>query len=601
MRTLLIFLLFLLLKTKAFYFPWEIIDNVDNKNYLDWFQYNVYHLDKNLLPKPNFTNSTKFFTTKNTTSKFHFSLRVISLNISEWTRQTKCSKVSNKGTFIKNPQFSYLLFDEEFESTQQKHARKLENFRCLLPFQPYFYILTRNVSAYKLYEAQMYSKRLVLLATSKLDNITDIQYFNTNVYERRSNFNNQSIFTKEVLEGEECMKDVFALFQRKFNFLPKHENGFTAYGSLAPNGSWKGSIGRLINHDYDIAVGEFTITSERLSVIEPGNPLMMAKTELLYRISNPKGHWKSLTSVLSMDLWLAIFASMMIFLVIFIITSQRKLSLHFISIILQAYLAQNFAEIPFWKVYGSKKKALALTLQLLSFLGAIVFWTYSGCLVSFFAFSHSGPPIQSLGDLQINKVKLKVYGKGATYFSVQKWLIENYGDDGKSAFDASVEPLEGHVRMADIVLGMGHGSARNDFGILAESQSHTRNIKSMNLDPCLFGRHKIPELADKPIGWLYPNNSILRVLFNRYTMELQESGVFHQLEKRHFPKESSCPAIPFHRIDLGTVTIVFVIFLFGFMMALLTFLTEKYRPPIPSKKPAKMYSTKSRILRSSSF
>ena len=82
---------------------------------------------------------------------------------------------------------------------------------------------------------------------SKIDYLLDaipIQYFNTNVYERRSNFNNQSIFTKEVLEGEECMKDVFALFQRKFNFAPKYETGFTAYGSRAPNGTWKGSIGR---------------------------------------------------------------------------------------------------------------------------------------------------------------------------------------------------------------------------------------------------------------------------------------------------------------------------------------------------------------------
>ena len=553
---------------------------------LDWFHYSVYQVDKNLLHNTDFIKTTKLISTKDKVSKFHFTLKIMRWNNSE---QTECNH--RKGTFIKNPTFSYLLFDEEFESA--KIHLQWDQFRCKLKFQPYFYMLTQNETDYILYEVQLFSKRSVLLATTRLDNLTHIQLFNTDVYERRSNFNKQIILSKKLVKGEDFMMDVFTLFQQKFNFLPKH-NG------TGGSGGYQSSIDRLITHDLDIAIGEFTFTPVRLQVVDPGNPLLMVKRELMYRISNPKGNWKSLTSVLSTDLWLAIFASMLIFYFIFMITSRLKShGLEFLSIILQAYLAQNFTEESFWKAYGCKKKALVLSLQLLSFLGAIIFWTYSGCLVSFFTFSHSGPPIRSLGDLIKRQVELKHYN-GSTYLSVQKWLFENYGDVGKVAVEESVDPfaVEGHDSMADIVRAMAYDTPRNDLGILCESQSHTRHLKNLNLDPCLFGRQKIPELADKPVGWMYPKNSILRILFNRYTLQLQENGVFQQMENQHFPPKSNCPATPFHRIDLGTVTIVFVIFVIGFLISLLTFLTEKFRPP---PKNLKKYSSKRKTFRSNSF
>ena len=105
----------------------------------------------------------------------------------------------------------------------------------------------------------------------------------------------------------------------------------------------------------------------------------------------------------------------------------------------------------------------------------------------------------------------------------------------------------------------------------------TKNLfVSVDLDPCKFGRHRIPELLDKPIGWLFPNNSILRPLFNHYTMELQESGVFHKLQNHYLPVKSECPSVPFHQIDLGTVTVIFFLFSIGLIFAILTFAAEKY-------------------------
>ena len=160
----------------------------------------------------------------------------------------------------------------------------------------------------------------------------------------------------------------------------------------------------------------------------------MAKREILYRTSNPIGQWTSLTSVLSMNLWIAILMSMLIFLVTFTITTKTGNQRRFLltsmidsgSIILKAFLAQNFDENHFTRSHFGSRKTIAFQLQILSFLGAIVFWTYSGCLISFFTFSDSGPPIHSLAEL-LNKpnVRLSAIGPGTTFNSIKNWLEEN--------------------------------------------------------------------------------------------------------------------------------------------------------------------------------
>ena len=48
--------------------------------------------------------------------------------------------------------------------------------------------------------------------------------------------------------------------------------------------------------------------------------------------------------------------------------------------------------------YGLKKTFL-LQLQLLSFVGVMVYWIYTGCLVSFFTFSPAGSPITFVKDI----------------------------------------------------------------------------------------------------------------------------------------------------------------------------------------------------------
>ena len=104
-------------------------------------------------------------------------------------------------------------------------------------------------------------------------------------------------------------------------------------------------------------------------MVEAGNPILMAKREILYRTSNPIGQWTSLTSVLSMDLWIAILISMLIFLMIFTITTkfgdQKRFLLTSLidsgSIISRAFLAQSFDESQFTRSHFGHRKTRPLT------------------------------------------------------------------------------------------------------------------------------------------------------------------------------------------------------------------------------------------------
>ena len=121
-------------------------------------------------------------------------------------------------------------------------------------------------------------------------------------------------------------------------------------------------------------------------------------------------------------------------------------------------------------------------LQILSFLGAIVFWTYSGCLISFFTFSDSGPPIHSLSELTKKPyIRLETIGKGTTYLSIQNWLEKNYGTQGLEAFNKAIllpsNDTMNYETLSTLIKKMVENEPKNYFGLVSESQSITGQLK----------------------------------------------------------------------------------------------------------------------------
>ena len=94
------------------------------------------------------------------------------------------------------------------------------------------------------------------------------------------------------------------------------------------------------------------------------------------------------------------------------------------ALIVKAFVGQGFNEDVFLKSHFGLKKTFVLQLQLLSLVGAMVFWIYSGCLISFFTFSSSGPPINFIKDLKESPMKFYVWNNSLPFNHIRRSLNE---------------------------------------------------------------------------------------------------------------------------------------------------------------------------------
>ena len=87
-----------------------------------------------------------------------------------------------------------------------------------------------------------------MIGTSAFDS-TKIEYSHPDLFKRRSDFQQTSVTLKlSVIDA--YMLGIYEMFQDEFNFSPNFED--ILYGTIQPNGSWTGSIGKMIALKHDL-------------------------------------------------------------------------------------------------------------------------------------------------------------------------------------------------------------------------------------------------------------------------------------------------------------------------------------------------------------
>ena len=242
------FLTLLFQMSKAFQSPWEFLATFE-KGKLDWIDYTAVLIENPDDFKVQFNSSTYYFLFDDPDDEklsHHNYLKLAKWNISERIMEKDdCNQL--KGKFIKDPLLSYVIFDESFDG----RLSSFKAFPCILPHQPYFYILTIDQAFYQLYEVQVYSHNILMIGSSPNDS-TIIEHSHSDVFKRRSDFKQTSLTLKTLRTEwtDAYMLGIYKMFEAEFNFSPIFED--VGFGIALQNGSWTGSIGKMIDLEHDL-------------------------------------------------------------------------------------------------------------------------------------------------------------------------------------------------------------------------------------------------------------------------------------------------------------------------------------------------------------
>ena len=297
--------------------------------------------------------------------------------------------------FIKDP-FSTLLFTAKALIIPNDLYTK---WPCLYPLQPYFFLLVDyNESNSTLFEIQIYSKSIQPVGQfigSELKHFVDIyerrKHFNgTKLRIHFDNYNPDGYIVDERFVGYNG--DLFGILQQTMNFTLVL-NPIQMYGVQLPNGSFSGTIRQLHQSETDIAIASYTQLPSRLEVVDP---LFITR-----RVKNVLFYWKNQN--VSTTLYIAVFSRYFWCLVV-LTTFLSTLYLSLLIIILKTKKTYSIL-IPIKSLglldFDLNFNFLSLKVFTLSvvFTSSLLYWCYSGSLISYLTNDNDSPPFNRFEDL----------------------------------------------------------------------------------------------------------------------------------------------------------------------------------------------------------
>ena len=340
---------------------------------------------------------------------------------------------SSKYQLIKNPEITFLFWNTKRQNLSEFFSDKMfQDLPYKLPQQPYFFVLTQTShDTYHIEEIQVYIKSRQTVLT-----IEPTKTSKTTVWARRSNF--QGYKLKTYFENTEPWGyfdhgnfvgyngELGSMVAKKLN-LTLDLKPIKVWGLKTNNGTYTGTIQDFKNNETDIGMASYIQIAERLEVTDAGYTSLKSTTEMFY--------WKHDNAVVIFglvfrpSLWLALLISILVSTLLLFIKLrmfQSNFKHHMIYQFLRA-LVTNLTSIVVLDIQGNYYQSPSVRIHVLSMAlcGALLFWTYSGVLVSYFSSDSEARPIESLEDL-INVPNLKIWIANGT--SYHQHLIRAIGE-----------------------------------------------------------------------------------------------------------------------------------------------------------------------------
>jgi hypothetical protein len=201
--------------------------------------------------------------------------------------------------------------------------------------------------------------------------------------------------------------------------------------------------------------------------------------------------------------------------------------------------------------------------------GTLVFWSYTGSLVSFLAVQQISYPIIEYRDLTWNTELKLIIPKTSVYIS----QVTN-----------SLTILEeSNIFKHNVIFVKPTNKA--DFKKLVTEKFNDRNTLILNsekeLETALQGTEMMCDLlplpklcVTSPLGWMFPKDSILPELFDTFTKKIKDTGVMQNIENRYFSHKYCGTQQSKVVVGFELVGILFVILITGIILATILALIE---------------------------
>ena len=468
----------------------------------------------------------------------HPALFIKSLNIS-YNDQQICKQRSG---YIKDPNVTYLFVNDQLHDLEEYFKDLFVQVPCILGNQPYFFTITQIGKKLTVDEVQIFSKSIQSVAKyEKVKNVWKIKQSWPDVHLRRANFQANEIiahfdnFEKYGVSDQYgnfigYHGDIGTMVQEAFNFtLTLHP--VEAYGVKTGDNEYTGTVNDLYNHKIDMAMANFNHIPERLEVTEGGYSSSLTTPELIFWVQE---HDHSFIYALVFDSTTWIMISVTIAL-----SSITYFSIHFdhnfIDSVLEGMAISVKALLVLDIDHCSAQKALATRILLitLSMSGALLYWSYTGSLISFFTVNSEKTPIASFKDiLDIPNMKLLMVN-GTSY---SQYILNAMNKDPELKARLP-ERLVWHSGNSDMYKNFMTEKEKEHLVMFKQFLFTIGSLKaSYGPDSICKIRHGLLDnIRSKQFtGWLYPKNSLLKRLFDRFIIELSENGIERKVFFKYF-------------------------------------------------------------------
>ena len=208
----------------------------------------------------------------------------------------------------------------------------------------------------------------------------------------------------------------------------------------------------------------------------------------------------------------------------------------------------------------------------LSIFGAIIFWSYSGTLISSFTVPKNEPPFKTAMEFfHLPNFKLAVKDQTSVYGMFVASVDETEAELMRQKLDqSSITDFDREI--FDEILQ----SESNSIGVAVKDSYFLRMIEKFELDYCDFQTQIMQDIPTLKDGWMFPYDSMLQPLFQKYMLQLYQDGIINRIENDNKVQVPKCnEGNNSMAINFGFVQILFYVLAFGTILSICLLFLEK--------------------------